>query len=199
MKEFWDQRFSVEDYYYGKEPNPFFRQSIDSLRPGKVMLPAEGEGRNAVYAARQGWQAFAVDFSEAGRQKTMKLAQEFNTTVDYRLGDITEFDFGEEVYDAVGLIYAHLDPAYREEVHRKLVRSLKPGGYMILEAFNKRQLGNSSGGPKSEEMLYSKQILTEDFKDMEITELEEYQLHLDAGNGHQGEAEIIRLFARKIK
>jgi SAM-dependent methyltransferase len=198
MKEMWDQRFAAEEYFYGKEPNPYFKSTLDGLQPGKIMLPAEGEGRNAVYAARKGWQAFALDFSEAGRMKAMNLAREFNTTVDYQLGNITAFDFGEKHYDAVGLIYAHLEPAFRQEVHRRLVRSLKPGGYMILEAFNKRQLGHSSGGPKSEEMLYDMQMLSEDFKDMEILELEEYRLGLDAGNGHQGEAEIIRLFARKI-
>lgn len=66
MKDFWNERYSHEKLAYGAEPNEFFRNQLQHLRPGKLLVPAEGEGRNAVYAAQQGWQVTAFDFSEAG-------------------------------------------------------------------------------------------------------------------------------------
>lgn len=71
MNEFWETRYKSPTYAYGTKPNEFFKESIDKLNPGRVLLPAEGEGRNAVYAAQRGWSAEAFDFSEAARPKEM--------------------------------------------------------------------------------------------------------------------------------
>ena len=99
MQDMWNQRFSAEEYYYGKAPNPYFKDRIGQLPPGSILMPAEGEGRNGVYAARLGWNVTAVDFSEAGRKKALELAKENNVTLEYLLGDIAAFDFGKEQYD----------------------------------------------------------------------------------------------------
>ena len=104
MKEMWDQRFSAEDYYYGKDPNLYFKDKVDSLPPGRILLPAEGEGRNGVYAAIKGWSVTAVDFSVEGRRKALNLAKEENVRLEYLVGDITETDFGAEQFDAVGIV-----------------------------------------------------------------------------------------------
>ena len=56
MKEFWDQRYSDSEYVYGKKPNQFFKEFVDENQPGKILLPAEGEGRNAVYAAKMNYE-----------------------------------------------------------------------------------------------------------------------------------------------
>jgi len=197
-KEMWDQRYSAEQYVYGLEPNLFLKESLAALPPGKLLLPAEGEGRNAVYAASAGWQVHAVDFSSEGRKKALNLAAARNVIIDYLLADITAHDFGEGIYDAVGLIFAHFPPGNRQWVHRKIARSLKTGGLLILEAFNKKQISNSTGGPKSLEMLYSIPMLSQDFQGFEILRLEEAEEHLDEGDGHNGQADLIRLLARKI-
>jgi len=193
----WDQRYSSEEYYYGIMPNLFFKEKIEGLHPGKLLLPAEGEGRNAVFAASLGWQVKAIDFSQQARIKAMKLAESQGVQMEYTVGDLTAMDFGKEHYDVAALIYFHLSPEYRSIVHQRIVNSIKPGGYVILEAFNKNQIKNISGGPKSEDLLYTIPFLRDDFKGLEISILEEKIINLDQGAGHQGEAEIIRLFGRK--
>lgn len=193
----WNLRFAAEEYYYGKEPNPYFKERLQLLKPGKLLMPAEGEGRNAVFAATLGWQVKAVDFSEEGKKKALKLAKEFKVDIDYQIADIIHSEFGKEIYDAIGLIYFHILPQDRFTVHQKLLHSLKPGGHVILEAFNKNQIRNSSGGPKSPEMLYNIKLMQDDFAELEIIELKEMSHHLVAGNGHAGEADVIRLFGRK--
>ncbi|MGE5499295.1 MAG: hypothetical protein ACM3Q2_14530, partial [Syntrophothermus sp.] len=62
MLEQWNERFSKEGYAYGSEPNEFFKQEINKLAPGNILMIAEGEGRNGVYAAGLGWKVDAVDF-----------------------------------------------------------------------------------------------------------------------------------------
>ena len=199
MKEMWNQRFSGEEYVYGSLPNRFFKEKIEGLHPGRLFLPAEGEGRNAVFAAGLGWKVSAMDFSEQAKIKALKLADTHSVQLDYIVGDITSMEFENDSFDAAALIYAHISPEFRKMVHQKIMRSLKPGGYLILEGFNKNQVNNSSGGPKSVEMLYSIPMLEDDFKGLEIGLLEEITENLDQGSFHQGEAAIIRLFGRKIQ
>jgi SAM-dependent methyltransferase len=197
MKEMWDQRYSGEEYVYGTLPNLYFSEKIKALPPGKLLLPAEGEGRNAVFAAGLGWQVTAVDYSEEAKKKAMKLAENLSVNIGYIVDDLAGFDFGKEVYDAVALVYAHFTPEYRNRIHRRIVSCLKPGGMLILEAFNPDQLKNNSGGPKSIEMLYTIPMLEDDFKELTILQLEETSIDLDQGDYHQGNAAIIRLLARK--
>ena len=73
---FWDERYSTDEFIYGKEPNEFFRENLLKIRPGKLFLPGEGEGRNAVFAAKNGWTVDATDQSEIGKLKALKLASE---------------------------------------------------------------------------------------------------------------------------
>lgn len=197
MKEQWDERYAASEYIYGISPNRWFAEKLTQLKPGLLLLPAEGEGRNAVYAAKKGWEVLAFDQSEEGRKKALKLALEHNVLFGYNLGDLTEFEPPHSFYDAVALIFVHMPVDIRQDVHRKLIEKLKPGGYLILEAFTKKQLQNTSGGPRNEALLYERDLLASDFKELDFIEFEETTIHLDEGPLHQGEAFVIRLLARK--
>ena len=75
-EQFWNERYAQKEYVYGKAPNAFFKSVIDQLKPGRLLVPGAGEGRDAVYAATLGWQVDAFDSSETGREKALSLAQE---------------------------------------------------------------------------------------------------------------------------
>jgi len=197
MKEFWDERFEGEEFIYGKSPNQFFREQLQSLKPAKLLLPCEGEGRNAVFAASQHWQVDAFDQSSMGKQKAEQLAKEFNVHINYQLGDVLEFDYGENKYDAIALIYAHFPASIRKPVHEKCLQALKPGGIIMMEAFNPLQLNNNSGGPKSEDMLYTMEMLTQDFKGMHFQLLRNDRIVLEEGAFHKGPANVLRMVAKK--
>lgn len=202
MKEFWNERYAEEEYVYGKAPNQYFQEKIDALRPGKILLPAEGEGRNAVYAARLEWEVAAFDISEEGRKKAQKLAREYKLDLDYRVGDFKSMDYQKNEFDAIGLIYAHFPPEVRGDYFRQFDKYLKPDGIIIFEAFSKEQIdyqkGDScSGGPKDAEMLYTKEELEAAFKGYEFEEFEEKEIQLEEGKFHNGKAAVIRFMARK--
>ena len=202
MKEMWDQRYSTDSYVYGTEPNEYFRKGLEGLQPGRILLPAEGEGRNAVHAARLGWEVSAFDQSSAGRNKALQLAAEFGVSIDYLLSEFEAVSYPEDSFDVVALIFAHFFPGQRREYHRRIHRSLKPGGTVILEGFSTRNLelvnqGKNAAGPKNADMLFTTDLIEGDFPDYEILELVEEAIHLGEGDFHNGTASVIRFTGRK--
>ena len=191
---FWDDRYESRDYVYGTQPNHYFQQQLDAIeKPGRLLLLAEGEGRNAVYAAEKGWQVTAVDFSAKGREKALALAAERETNFDYLLADIRQFDIAAQGgWDVIGLIYAHFPAEWRAEIHQKCAAALRPGGRIILEAFNRKQLNRLSGGPKNIDLLFSKSMIEQDFEALEPVECVETTVFLKEGQGHSGLAELVR-------
>ena len=194
MKHFWNERYSLPEYVYGDTPNTFFREQLEKLKPGTILLPGEGEGRNAVWAASAGWLADAVDYSEMAREKAMQLAAYKKTRLNqYFVEDLNAFIPFENYYDAIALVFVHLMPTDRQLLHQKLIKALKPGGTIIIEAFHPDQLQYNSGGPKNSEMLYTHEMLSEDFKGLRINYLDEGIYHLSEGNFHRGEAALVRM------
>ena len=196
MKEFWDDRFSNEEYYYGKEPNTFFKTAIDELKPGKLFLPGEGEGRNAVYAARLGWDVLAVDFSEAGKKKALRFASDSNVIIRYDTSDLLKYKTSES-FDAIAVIFVHFRQDARKLFFHQLRSSLKTGGVLIVELFEKKQIKNSSGGPKDVNMLVTINELHEEFRNLDIRMLRSETIFLAEGENHAGNAEVVRMIAIK--
>ncbi len=197
MQDFWNERYSAIEYAYGKEPNHFIKQELSKLPPGKILFPAEGEGRNAVYAAKLGWRVKAFDPSLEGRKKALQLARQHNVTIDYRLLSYHEMDFKPESFDCLVLVFAHMPAQHRCEIHRKLAELLKPGGKLLLEGFSKAQINRDSGGPRTLEMLFSKAELSEDFKHFSSLNIDESETWLDEGPYHRGTASVIRVLGTK--
>jgi len=109
----WDKRYGTEDYAYGKEPNAFFSTHLDGVDPGLLLLPGEGEGRNAVYSALNGWTVDAFDQSSVGKSKALALASELGVEINYLACLLEDFQFITNRYDAAGLLFFHSDPAGR--------------------------------------------------------------------------------------
>jgi SAM-dependent methyltransferase len=194
MKEMWNQRYADSDYVYGMAPNVFFKSVIDNMTPGRLLLPAEGEGRNAVYAASIGWEVHAFDYSDAGRDKALALAGTRQVDIQYDVVDAGTYQC-RGTFDMVALVYAHFDHGDRERLFRAFRQCLRPGGTLMMEVFGKKQLGKPSGGPKKSELLYSAEEIRALIGEMDIRILEETRTALDEGPLHQGPAEVVRLIA----
>ena len=197
MKELWDQRYSEPGFAYGMEPNAFFTEVLDSLTPGKLLLPGEGEGRNAIYAAGNGWEVSAFDQSIVALNKAREWADSLDLQFDYRLASLVEFFCPDPIFDFIAIIYIHLLPETRLQVHRQLSACLKPGGKIILECFHKNQLTYGTGGPPIEELLYHEDDIRSDFIDLDIDLCEEQELDNFQGKYHSGISSVVRLIANK--
>ncbi|MBA4303725.1 MAG: SAM-dependent methyltransferase [Sphingobacteriaceae bacterium] len=196
MKAFWDERYAAADYVYGEQPNVWFAEKLAPLEAGRMLLPCEGEGRNAVFAARLGWEVVAFDQSEEGRHKAMALAARHQQQISYELADALIFT-NPQPFDAVALVFAHMPEPLRAAFHQRMADLLKPGGTLILEGFHTTQLGRSSGGPRELSMLFTPEMLKADFPDFTVQQLEVATVQLNEGPFHQGEAVVVRLLARK--
>lgn len=197
MKSFWNERYGGRDFVYGELPNVFFAEMLSAIKSGTIILPCDGEGRNAVYAAKQGWKVEAFDISEAGKTKANHLALKYNVMIDFKIKDAATALYPNHSADVVALIYTHLPIEVRKKLHHNVVNWLKPSGKVILETFCPDQLKNSSGGPKDIDMLYTKEILAEDFKELNIEYLEYASIQLNEGEYHEGKADVIRMIATK--
>ncbi|MCK9271265.1 MAG: class I SAM-dependent methyltransferase [Bacteroidales bacterium] len=189
----WDARYAAEAFYYGEHPNVFFAEQLRQFKkPGKILLPAEGTGRNAIYAAELGWQVDAFDASRVARQIALEFAQRRGVSIDYTTADLKDFDPEPEQYDVAAAIYVHLPEALRKKFHQQLAKAIKPGGMVIIEAFDKEQLKRDSGGPPDVQLLYTTEILHSDFAGLlELKMLCRQQVHLTEGR-HLGNGEVVR-------
>ncbi len=198
MQDFWNSRYSEDGYAYGSEPGVFLKEFIDTNPAGKGLFPAEGEGRNCIYAAKKGWQVTAIDYSVTAKIKAELLAAKNDVQIEYILSDLMSYEPPFEVFDCLFLFFVHFPEDFRQILHRNLLDGLKTGGKVVLEAFHKKQLGKESGGPKDISMLYDEETLRSDFESIKIISLVQLNTVLEEGKYHSGEAEIIRMIAEKI-
>lgn len=197
-KDFWDKRYSEKEFAYGIEPNQFFKEQIEKLSPGRALFLGEGEGRNAVYAAKQDWQVDAVDFSSSAKDKALRLAEENKVKINYEVCDLSNYKFKENYFDLIVMIFVHLPIELRTIVFSTAISSLKQNGKMIIEAFNKEQINNTSGGPQSLDLLYSEKDVLSLVHDLRVETLESKTIELDEGEYHKGRADVIRFVGVKI-
>jgi hypothetical protein len=197
MQQFWDQRYAENETVYGVEPNSYFRQFIDTHKPGSLLLPAEGEGRNAVYAASRRWEVDAFDYSRVAMDKALDFARSERVTIKYQIKDIAVFK-AQKQYDAVALIYVHLAPVLRKLFHQEVYTSIKPGGFLVLEAFSKEQEKLESGGPRDISLLYDAPSLCNDFPFLHLISCEQKEIMLDEGAYHKGKAAVLRIVGQRL-
>ena len=198
----WNDRYSNEEFAYGVEPNNYLKEQLIKLPVGKILFPAEGEGRNAVFAATLDWNVTAFDISIEGKTKATKLAAKNNVSIDYKVGQLETLDLEKQQYDAIALIYAHFPANIKSLYHKTFDRLLKVDGIIIFEAFSKKHIDYISanekiGGPKDIESLFSIEEIKSDFPDYEIIELEEKAIELNEGLYHIGTGSVIRFTGRK--
>lgn len=202
MKEFWNQRYSQSEFAYGKTPNEYLKEKLKSIVAEKILFPCEGEGRNAVYASKIGWNVSAFDQSQEGKNKAEFLAKKREVEIKYTVSDIENINYPSEYFEVLALIYAHFPEAKRKEYHQKLASLLKKDGILIIEGFSKKhneyQNKNSNvGGPKEVTMLYDLNELKSDFEGFDFIESYQTETELNEGIYHIGQASVIRILAVK--
>lgn len=204
MEKFWNDRYKNKEFAYGKNPNVFFKETLSELNlSGTILLPAEGEGRNAVYASKYGLDVTAFDISEEGKIKAMELARSERVKIEYKVGELNQLNLKKNSFDSLALIYAHFPENQKEQLHKELAELVKPNGYLILEGFSVnnlelREKNPKIGGPGKREMLFSKKEMKETFKNFEIIKLEETLIELNEGNFPKGLASVIRFSGKKM-
>ncbi|AZA99022.1 class I SAM-dependent methyltransferase [Chryseobacterium joostei] len=199
----WDKRYGSEQFAYGTDPNHYLKEQLNKLSPGRILFPAEGEGRNAVFAATKGWNVSAFDISANGQKKAFQLAEQNHVNIDYQVGELSTLNYQKEQFDVIALIYAHFPASVKSSIHQMLNQYLRKGGFIIFEAFSKNHLeyiakDEKVGGPKDIESLFSIDEIKADFPDYNIVELTETKIDLNEGLFHNGTGSVIRFVGQKM-
>lgn len=197
----WDQRYKEEGFAYGTDPNDFLRSEYSRIpKGGRVLCLAEGEGRNAVFLAKQGYQVTAVDQSSVGLEKAQNFAVENGVEISTVVADLADYDLGTEVWDGIVSIAAHVPPLLRKSLHGQVVRSLRKGGVFILEAYTARHLEiDGVGGPPAsqKELFMSLDELSAELNGLDFVVGAEVVRHISEGKYHQGESAVVQVVACK--
>lgn len=194
----WDERYAVEDYIYGTQPNDFLREFFPLLTTGgEVLCLADGEGRNGVFLAEQGLHVTSVDASAVGLKKAQALAKSRGVSVSTLVVDLADYSLGQANWDGIVSVFCHLPPDLRRKVHREVVIGLKPGGIFLLEAYHPEQLKMGTGGPPNVEMMMSAELLKDELAGLEFVRVEELKRDVIEGSYHSGAAAVVQMVARK--
>ena len=197
-KETWEQRFDIDSYIFGEEPNEYLRSQLKLLKPGNVLSIADGEGRNSVWLAKKDFEVDAFDFSSNAIRKAQRLADANNVIVNFHNSDWQSFNWKKNHYDnIVGIFFQFAGPEDRLKIFNHIDASLKPGGVVVLQGYSTAQMKFNTGGPGKLEHLYDEKILVTAFKQYELLDIRTYESEIHEGTSHKGMSGLIGFVAKK--
>tara|TARA_B100001057_G_C22830646_1_gene943275 strand:- start:718 stop:1311 length:594 start_codon:yes stop_codon:yes gene_type:complete len=189
----WNERYSIDEYLFGRDPaQALVRHEEHLVSNGTTLVIADGEGRNSVYLAKQGFKVTATDSSIVAHKKAKSLAVSENVRVNYKLEDLFDINWTEKSYDnVVGICFQFVPRNLIESVLLGLRTATKKGGTLLIHGYTPRQLEYGTGGPKDRSLMYTKNTFTNLFHESEIFKLEEYEATINEGMGHNGRSAMI--------
>jgi SAM-dependent methyltransferase len=196
--DYWNARYAEDGFAYGEQPNHFLASAAGQIKPGgRVLVPGDGEGRNGVWLAQQGFAVTSVDMSKIGCEKADALARRSGVAMDVIQADLSSWDWPVAEFDAVVSIFLHLPLGIRPAIHAQMRTALVDTGILIIEAFDpshlELRLANPEvGGPGDITMLYTSTMLTQDFAPMQAVQLEHREIDLAEGRYHRGRGSVVR-------
>ena len=193
----WDERYATPGHAYGESPNDFLAEQAALLPPGPVVDLAGGEGRNAVFLAQRGHAVTLVDGSAVALKNAEALAASRGCTITTVHTDLAAYELGTEQWAGAVSIWAHTPKTLRARLHRDLVRALRPGGALILEAYTPDQLALKTGGPPDADRYMTLAGLRSELQGLDIIVGRELQREVQEGAYHRGLSAVVQVVARK--
>jgi len=193
----WNERFGLDEYAYGEQPNAFIAEQAHRFKGERITAFAEGEGRNAVFLAREGYRVTAWDYAENGLRKTEKLAERLRVKVETELKDLLHDSVPLEAYDGAFMVFGHFPKANQRTVLDKLLAVVKPGGIVMLEVYSEDQIRYQTGGPKAVDMLYNPADLLAWASGYEVLHFFYGEQKREEGRLHTGVGHVIQVILAK--
>ncbi len=161
----WDERYAATELMWSVEPNQFVARECADLDPGRALDLACGEGRNAIWLARRGWEVTAADFSAVALDKGRRLAGDL--ALDWVVADATTWQ-PDGSYDLAVLAYLQLPADERRAAVRAAYAALAPGGTFLLVAHDSANLTEGVGGPQDGTVLMTAEDVLSDLADEDL-------------------------------
>lgn len=200
--EAWDGRYKGEDFAYGRTPNDFLKEKVNTNVAGegkRALCIADGEGRNGMYLLSLGYSVTSMDFSPVGMQKMRKWAEEEGVSdrLTTQVCDLETYDFEENAYDVIASIYCHTPVPLRKQIHARLASTLKPGGIFVQEVYHPNNIGRGTGGPQAVDLCQTPDDIRDELVGLEIILLQDLEREVNEGHLHKGLAAVTQLVAKR--
>ena len=151
----WNATYAAQDLVWGAEPNRFLAAAFAEVVPrGSALDLACGEGRNAIWLARRGWEVTAVDYSEVAVVRARNLAAEQGVTVNWIQDDVTVLKPPSGAFQLIIITYLQVPGGDRRRVLGHAASALAPGGELFMVGHARRNLAEGVGGPRHPEVLW---------------------------------------------
>lgn len=157
----WDAKYASGEYASAKGPSSLLVEWLCFLPRGKALDIACGEGRNAIFLAKKGYDVDAVDISNVAIKRGRSIAAKENVKVNFIQADMESYKMPAEAYDLIinfNYLQRTLAPAIK--------KGLKRGGVLMFETFTLEQ--QAIGQPKNPEFLLKPNELLKLFKGLHI-------------------------------
>ncbi|MGW0231892.1 class I SAM-dependent methyltransferase [Actinopolymorpha singaporensis] len=155
----WDERYAAVELVWGAEPNRWLAAETADLPPGHALDLAAGEGRNAIWLARRGWEVTAVDFSgvavERGRRLAGSEAADVADRITWKVADVRDEVGPAGAYSLVCVIYLHLVADERRRALWHAANAVAPGGVLLVVGHDTTNLTEGVGGPQDPRVLFT--------------------------------------------
>jgi len=203
QSERWDELYRGEECVWGLEPDWELRTYLRAIPKGKALDLGIGEGRNALFLAKNGFEVEGTDISQEAVKRCNELAQREKLPVRAEVADVREFHIPEGTYTCIICAYVlpFLKRGEAEALIGRIKAGLAPGGVAYVAAFTtddpRYQRCKERGLPEVESSTFfspkfnshffylARGELRGFFKDFElISHVEGYSLDLTHGEPH---------------
>lgn len=179
--EMWDERHAAREPIESSEADPVLAALAASMRPGRALDLAAGDGRNAIWLASMGWSATGVDFSGVAIERARASAARAGVSVEWVHADLLEWRPEPASADLVIVMFLHLPSADRRKVLEGAADAVAPGGRLLLVGHDRSNLGQGVPGPSDPSVLYTPDEVVDDLPGLVIEQVTQASHDLDDG------------------
>lgn len=198
MTSIWDERYRDHPHAFGTAPNDFLVATADRLPRdlGPVLCIGDGQGRNGVFLAEQGFEVISMDLSAVGMAAAAELATTRGVPLRTIVADLATFEPPAPL-GAVVSIFCHLPSAIRRVTLPRLVGALAPGGVWLQESYAPEQIGRGTGGPSDPDLLPAAWQVISELTPLVPLLAREAERSVVEGAFHTGDASVVQYLGRK--
>ena len=138
--QFWDEMYRSRDQVFSGFPNGVLVTEVTELPPGQALDVGCGEGADALWLARRGWQVTAVDISPTALQRAAAAATDVNGRVTWAQADLTSAPPPAGAFDLVSVQYFPLPQQPDHTALRGLLDAVAPGGTLLIASHDPADL-----------------------------------------------------------
>lgn len=138
----YEEVYQTQDYFWGTSPNQECYKVLQRMPPTKPLKLLDigcGEGKDTVFFARNGYEVTAFDVSDAGIEKTKRLADQCGVHINVFKADILDYrlDRHFDVVFSSGVLH-YIKPEFRQEIFDNYKQFTSQNGMHFFNVFVKK-------------------------------------------------------------